>query len=81
MELAHKLGYSYKSHRNKDSIVRIHPFSSNIKSMSTTAQLDGENYTFSKGAPDFMIKQCTNYVNAEGQTVPITPDFIENLNR
>jgi len=49
--------------------------------MSTTAQLDGENYTFSKGAPDFMIKQCTNYVNAEGQTVPITPDFIENLNR
>jgi hypothetical protein len=44
--------------------------------MSTTAQLDGENYTFSKGAPDFMIKNCTHFLNAEGETVPINDQFI-----
>ena len=47
--------------------------------MSTTAQVEGENYTFAKGAPDFMIKQCTHYINKDGQPTPINNSFIEKL--
>lgn len=39
--------------------------------MSTIAKFDDENYTFSKGAPDFLIKCCTNYINKDGEEAPI----------
>lgn len=48
--------------------------------MSTTAQVEGENFTFAKGAPDFMIKQCTHYINKDGQAVPINDKFVHRLN-
>jgi Ca2+-transporting ATPase len=47
--------------------------------MSTTAQVDGQNYTFAKGAPDFMIKQCTHYINKDGERTLINDNFVESL--
>jgi len=41
LELAYKLGFNYKTHRNKEEIVRIYPFSSKVKSMTTIGKIDG----------------------------------------
>lgn len=79
MELAFKLGYDYKTHRNKDDIVKIYPFSSAVKSMSTIGKIDGENYIFSKGAPDFMIKHCSHFINIDGEESPIDEAFLKRL--
>lgn len=38
-----------------------------VKSMTTIGKIDGEVYTFVKGAPDFMINDCTHYVNEKGE--------------
>lgn len=72
LELAYKLGFNYREHRNKDNIIKVFPFSSAIKSMSTIASFNGQPHTFTKGAPDFVIKSCTHYLNKNGEKVPIT---------
>ena len=66
LELAYKLGYPYREFRNKDKMLKVFPFSSKIKSMSTIADIDGKVYTFTKGAPDFVLPSCTHYINAHG---------------
>lgn len=55
LEMAYKIGYNYKEHRSKEEIVKIFPFSSAIKSMTTISKINGATYTFTKGAPDFLI--------------------------
>lgn len=77
--MAYKLGYNYRTHRNKDDIIKIYPFSSKVKSMTTIGKIDGEPYTFAKGAPDFMIKHCSHYVNKNGEVVPIDDNFTKVL--
>lgn len=41
LELAYRLGYNYRTNRNKEDIIRIYPFSSAVKSMTTIAKIDG----------------------------------------
>lgn len=48
--------------------------------MTTIGKIDNENYTFSKGAPDFLIKYCSNYINKDGEEVPINEAFHNILN-
>lgn len=67
LEMAYKMGFNYKQHRNKEDIIKIFPFSSMVKSMTTIGKIDGQVYTFVKGAPDFMINDCTHYVNEKGE--------------
>lgn len=45
--------------------------------MSTIAKIDDQNYSFSKGAPDFMIKHCSKYIDKNGKEVPINENFIK----
>ena len=35
---------------------------------------------FAKGAPDFLIKNCTHYLNANGEKIKITQEFLNTLN-
>jgi Ca2+-transporting ATPase len=48
--------------------------------MSTISQEKDGKYIFAKGAPDFLIKYCTSYLNAEGKPTPITEQFKATLN-
>ncbi len=80
LEMAYNLGYNYKELRNKDNIVKIFPFSSETKCMTTVSKEKGKFYAFTKGAPDFVLKRCAFYLNAAGVATTITEAYKNTLN-
>jgi len=42
------------------------PFTSERKMMTVAAEVGGEKISYTKGAPDILIKKCTNYLTANG---------------
>ena len=62
--MAWNLGYNFKELRNKDNIIKVFPFSSETKCMTTVSKEKGKFYAFTKGAPDFVLKRCTQFINA-----------------
>lgn len=56
------------------------PFASETKTMSSVVKYKQKVHVFTKGAPDFLIKSCTKYIDAEGNAANITPQFTNNLN-
>lgn len=81
LELAHKLGYNYRDVRKSfaNSIVKVVPFSSETKSMSTVIREKGKVVAYCKGAPDFVLKNCSKYLDASGQPVKITDAYKNTL--
>lgn len=71
LEMAYNFGYNYKSLRNKENIVKVFPFSSETKCMTTVSKEKGKFYAFTKGAPDFVLNRCAFFLNAEGAVTPI----------
>ena len=80
LEVAYRMGYDYEKFRNRDRIKKIFPFSSEKKKMATCYEDDkGKLYVFVKGAPDFMIPACTQYVKEDGGIAKINQDFLDEL--
>ena len=75
LELANKLGYFYKEHRSKEEIIKIFPFSSAIKSMTTVSRINGTTYTFTKGAPDFLLPRCSHFIDKNGESKEINAQY------
>ena len=50
------------------------PFTSERKMMSVAASFGGGSYTYTKGAPDVLIKKCTTVLTADG-VKPFTPEL------
>jgi magnesium-transporting ATPase (P-type) len=48
--------------------------------MTTVSKEKGKFYAFSKGAPDFVLKRCSSFINAEGAVTPINDGFKNTLN-
>lgn len=82
LELAHKLGYNYREVRKQfaANTIKVVPFSSETKSMSTVIREDGKVVAYTKGAPDFVLKNCTRFLDASGQPVLINENFKHTLN-
>ena len=55
------------------------PFSSKYKTMGCVVKHNGLK-VYAKGAPDFLIKNCTHYLNAKGEKIKITQEFQNTLN-
>lgn len=81
LELAHKLGFNYREVRKtfSSSTIKVIPFSSDTKSMSTVVKEKGKTVVYCKGAPDFVLKNCSSYLDASGQPVKITDAFKNTL--
>ena len=81
LELAHKLGYNYRDVRKNfaSNTVKVVPFSSETKSMSTVVKEKGKVVAYCKGAPDFVLKNCTHYLDASGQPAKITDAYKNTL--
>jgi P-type Ca2+ transporter type 2B len=81
LEVAHILGYEYRKVRkdNDANIIKVVPFSSETKTMSTVVNSKGKVLVFSKGAPDYLLKNCAFYLNAQGEPTPITDAFKNTL--
>ncbi len=77
--MAYDLGYNYKNLRDKENIVKVFPFASETKCMTTVSKEKGKFYAFTKGAPDFVLKRCAYFINAEGKAVPINQNFKNTL--
>jgi Ca2+ transporting ATPase len=82
LEVAHILGHDYRNIRkeNEENIVKVVPFSSETKTMSSVVNYKGKLHIFSKGAPDYLLKNCAFYLDAKGDAVPITDTFKSTLN-
>ena len=61
---AHKAGSDYQQLRKEADIVRIFPFSSQNKDMSTIVNEDGRLMLYTKGNPEKILSLCSN-VSAE----------------
>jgi Ca2+ transporting ATPase len=81
LEVAHVLGYDYRTVRKENDahLVKVVPFSSDTKTMSTVVNFKGKTHIFSKGAPDYLLKNCAFYLDAQGKAVPITEAFKNTL--
>ena len=81
LEVTHILGYDYREVRkdNNPNIIKIVPFSSENKTMSSVINFKGKVHVFSKGAPDFLLRNCTQYLDAKGTAVPITEAYKNTL--
>ena len=76
LEFTRRLGFEYAKDREElePKIIDVQPFSSEKKSMSTIVDLNGEAVVFSKGASEIILKNCTHYMNKDGQRVLLTDD-------
>ena len=61
---AHKAGVDYQQLRKEANIVRVFPFSSQNKDMSTIVREDGKLMLYTKGNPEKILSLCSN-VSAE----------------
>ncbi len=61
---AHKAGTDYQHLRKEADIIRVFPFSSQNKDMSTIVNEDGELILYTKGNPEKILSLCSN-VSAE----------------
>ena len=47
--------------------------------MSTVVKEKGKIVAYCKGAPDFVLKNCTHYLDASAKPVPITDSYKNTL--
>jgi Ca2+-transporting ATPase/Ca2+ transporting ATPase len=47
--------------------------------MSSVVNYKGKIHVFSKGAPDYLLKNCSSYLDAKGDVVPITDAYKNTL--
>ena len=70
-------------HGNYHQLRIAHPpsirflFDRDRKRMSTIIPLDNKYRVMVKGAPDELIKLCTNYINENTEILPITEEFVK----
>jgi len=84
LEMAYNLGFDFRQVRKQHKILRIIPFSSQRKKMSCVVELEnGRTVIFSKGAPDFLLQNCSHFareVNNSTENSPINEEFKDVLN-
>lgn len=77
--MALKYGYNFKTLRNKDNMLKIFPFSSEAKKMTTIYKYDKKIYVCTKGAPEYLMQNCTQFIDSEGRVAKINNNFEKNL--
>jgi len=65
--------------RKSADIIKVVPFSSETKSMSTVVREKGKVIAYCKGAPDFVLNNCTRYLDASGNPAKITDAYKNTL--
>ena len=70
-----KWDIDYKEIREQNPIVVLHEFSSARKKMSTIIAKDGHHRVYAKGAPDFVLRTCTHYIDAQGNRQEISQEW------
>ncbi|KAI7847434.1 hypothetical protein BDC45DRAFT_575837 [Circinella umbellata] len=70
--LARTLGGDYVTIRRHAHIAKLYPFASKKKTMTTVIKVNENCYRgYIKGASEIVLRSCTQYVNAKGDTVEL----------
>lgn len=79
--MAYRMGYNFAQYRN-DKVARVVPFSSKKKRMSVIYRLNEGTYrVFVKGAPDWLHKYTTSYLDKFGNIQPINEEFEQSRDK
>jgi Ca2+-transporting ATPase len=75
LQFSRRLGGDYVATRKELSVIKLYPFSSALKRMSTVIQL-AEGYRMHvKGASEVILALCQFYVSRSGKVQPMTPEL------
>ncbi|TPX71049.1 hypothetical protein SpCBS45565_g01193 [Spizellomyces sp. 'palustris'] len=67
LQLARELGTEYTEVREKAKIIHRYPFSSEKKCEATLIDYQGTQRLYVKGAAEYLLEDCTTYLQAEGE--------------
>ena len=75
--------YKYLEKINKGNVlpdkrIKEFPFDSERKMMSTINEVNGKEYSFTKGSLDSLIKKCSFYM-IDGAVIPMSKDYKEKI--
>ena len=70
--------FDYQSLRGQAKVTGQLPFSSQNKFMLTAAKHEQDQFVYSKGAPEIILKQC-NYESVEGRLQKLTPKRVREI--
>eukprot|EP00002_Diphylleia_rotans_P008170 TRINITY_DN1790_c0_g3_i1.p1 TRINITY_DN1790_c0_g3~~TRINITY_DN1790_c0_g3_i1.p1 ORF type:complete len:1051 (-),score=276.69 TRINITY_DN1790_c0_g3_i1:502-3654(-) len=75
-------GFDYLQMRKDAKVVRVFPFSSKRKRMSTVVSTIGDNMQiFTKGASEIILGRCKYYLDASGMRQPLTAEKMNQVNQ
>jgi Ca2+-transporting ATPase len=74
LQLLPQWGLDYKAIRRANPIVALNEFSSGRKMMSTVIQKDGNLGSYVNGAPDFVLRGVTRYMDRQGEVHELTEE-------
>lgn len=77
LQMLPQYNVDFKQVRDANPSVIIHEFSSARKKMSTIIRKDGHFRCYAKGAPDFILKGCVNYLTKNGEVKPLSEQVRE----
>ena len=79
LTFARKMKIDYKDFRPSGRVVKVKPFSSDRKRMTTVYEDDnGDKWLLVKGAPEMIVRDCDRYRDTNG-TKKITDEWLEKL--
>ena len=79
LELALKFGFDYNSYRPNEKLVRILPFSSRTKRMTTVYKVGDKYRIYTKGASEIMLDLCNDMVEKNGHLTQLTEEKKDNI--
>lgn len=83
LELAYEFDVLYKDYRPSDNIIKVIPFSSDRKRMTSVykPKESSKNFlrVYTKGAPDIILEFCKKFVNKNGQVENLNEDILIKL--
>ncbi|XP_075503306.1 putative calcium-transporting ATPase 11, plasma membrane-type [Primulina tabacum] len=80
LEYGMLLGGDFDEQRRQCQLLKVEPFNSEKKTMSVLVDLpDDKVRAFCKGASEIILKMCDNGINADGETVPLSSEQINNI--
>jgi len=82
LELASAFGVEYPKYRNSDNCLRVAPFSSATKTMSTYWKLDNKNIRVHvKGASEVILEKSSHYIDASGSTKKLDESTRQHISK
>lgn len=62
-------------------MLQVFPFSSQEKKMTTIFKDNDKIYVCTKGAPEYLLQNCTQFINSEGKISNMDANFQDSLKK